>query len=717
MIVSDPPSEILDPQQPYWPADKVSDRVWLRLKGKLTGRPIEQLSGEMHTSYVRLSEADADRLIENIKKYGKYPQVNQNDKYGGAYNNEQYQKWLVEEFLEKPFQQQTNQKVEDAEIESRLKEIQEERSKKAQEKKEKAQAFISGNPSGKLGLGTKRAIKTTIPGVIPKRSVPTTVITSKPKSPEVTSGAELSDSETTFGRLLLNFVQINNDLDAIAEKIEDDFKNTKQKNKEEVDEYRKKIANRGRKLTKKEIKNDKKGVVETIKPFVSNFFSGAGGAIRSLALWKMMMGIMDGDISAVFKGLFGIGLSFLPKIGMMIAGSILKNMAASMLGRAAGSGLSRGVGRAAGSGLSRGVGGGRTPRVASPKMGIGKWAGIASLGAGALALGSAFSSENKDESTTPVSPTGVEESETQKRLEELTAQQKEQKDIGSIAQEDLKKFESLNKKFDMAIDLLLMKPQRNNSASENGGANSSQSTSQTNFPGGDTSGDLSGSENAQKAFNYFLSRGYSKEQSAALVGNFLQENSALDPNVTNSIGHKGIAQWDPTDRYPKLVAFARSKGLNPDSIEANIQFVEHELMTESGGLSKDRLKGTKSVEEAALLVRKQYLRPGEHEANDANRLRQAQNVLSRYGSGAPTPAPAPPSPVQPAPRNDGRRASAGPSAGPSIAVNVVPFSISGNNDPGSMTNAGSELANIDPSNPRNAYAFLTLGELNLVGHG
>jgi hypothetical protein len=74
-----------------------------------------------------------------------------------------------------------------------------------------------------------------------------------------------------------------------------------------------------------------------------------------------------------------------------------------------------------------------------------------------------------------------------------------------------------------------------------------------------------------------------------------------------------------------------------------------------------------------------------------------------------------PSPVQPAPRNDGRRASAGPSAGPSIAVNVVPFSSSGNNDPGSMTNTGSELANIDPSNPRNAYAFLAQGDLNLVG--
>lgn len=111
MNIQQPPEGILDPQQPYWPADKVSDRIWLRLKGKLTGRSIPELSGERHTSYVKLGDADADRLIANIKKYGQYPQVNQNDKYGGAYNNEAYQKWLVEEFLEKPFREQVDQKI------------------------------------------------------------------------------------------------------------------------------------------------------------------------------------------------------------------------------------------------------------------------------------------------------------------------------------------------------------------------------------------------------------------------------------------------------------------------------------------------------------------------------------------------------------------------------------------------------------------------------
>ena len=128
MNPAQPPEGILDPQQPWWPADRVGEVTWLRLKGKLTGRQVEGIS-ENFTSYVKLGDADADRLIANIKKYGKYPQVNQNDKYGGAYNNEAYQKWLVEEFLEKPFREETNKKIEEAEQQARLKEIDEQRKK------------------------------------------------------------------------------------------------------------------------------------------------------------------------------------------------------------------------------------------------------------------------------------------------------------------------------------------------------------------------------------------------------------------------------------------------------------------------------------------------------------------------------------------------------------------------------------------------------------
>ncbi len=147
--------------------------------------------------------------------------------------------------------------------------------------------------------------------------------------------------------------------------------------------------------------------------------------------------------------------------------------------------------------------------------------------------------------------------------------------------------------------------------------------------------DFSGSANAEKAFNYFISQGYTKEQSAGIVGNLMQENRALDPNVANAIGHKGIAQWDPKIRYPALVKFSKERGLDPNTLEAQLQYFEHEMVTGSGGLSKKRfLAEAKTVEQSAVLMRKGFFRPGESEAMDANRIRFGQQVLATYGGTA-----------------------------------------------------------------------------------
>jgi len=101
MNLPQPPEGILDPQQPWWPLGQIGPAVWYKLKGQLTGRRIPELSNQQFTSYVRLSDADADKLIENIKKSGHYPKLNQTGKTGGAYNEEPYQKWLVKEYLNK----------------------------------------------------------------------------------------------------------------------------------------------------------------------------------------------------------------------------------------------------------------------------------------------------------------------------------------------------------------------------------------------------------------------------------------------------------------------------------------------------------------------------------------------------------------------------------------------------------------------------------------
>jgi uncharacterized membrane protein required for colicin V production len=148
-----------------------------------------------------------------------------------------------------------------------------------------------------------------------------------------------------------------------------------------------------------------------------------------------------------------------------------------------------------------------------------------------------------------------------------------------------------------------------------------------------TSGSFNGSANAEKAFNYLKSKGLTSEQAAGLVGNFMQEAGInIDPKITNSIGHKGIAQWDPRDRWPKLVRFARSKNLNPESLEAQLQFVWYELETGDGGLSLPTLKSAKTVKQAAHLFVTQYERSGERPGHHGyeNRITYGNQVFSKY---------------------------------------------------------------------------------------
>jgi hypothetical protein len=685
MNVTDAPSGVLNPKQPWYPG-KVSEKTWVILKTRLTGG---KAFGTEYSSFVNLTSADADRLIENLKKDPRgYPQVNQTGGAGGYENLQKYQEWLREEYLEKPFQQQTNQKIEDAAIESRLKEIQEER-------KQKATSFISGATSFRPGKKISSNV-TKMQGIIPKRSIPSE-LAQKISSPVDTPNIQPKEEEdsSSFGRLLFNFVQINNDLEAIKEVIEEDFKTTKEKNKQEVDEYKKRVANRGRKLTKKELGSDKKSVTESIKPFISNFFSGAGGAIRSLALLKMLLGILNGDISSVFKGLFGIGLSFLPKIGMMIAGGILKNLLASMAGRAVGGGISRGVG-----------GGMRKSPIAAPSAGFGKWAKIASLGTGALALGSAFSTSNQDQQQE-----SVQQPETQKRLEELTLQQKSSPEVSSIAQEDLKKFQELNMRFEKALEFFIETYKK---TMQDRGQQRPSSSGPGTSPG-----------SALPLGSMSLMSGDAPPEMKALMDTISSPESggnyeAMYPSTTlpgateMTISEVARTATGPVGKYQHKPQFleerARQVGLDPTTAKFNPQ--NQDLITRGhitsvlGGdeasiveqLKRDPNAIKSRLEGTTYTGLQKY--GSDYNELFKNRLRQYEGT----------------SPVQPAPRPaDGRRSSAlsGSGSQPNLSVTVVP--VSSNKQGAVAANSGTNLPSIDPNYSGDRFSLLTAGELNLVG--
>jgi hypothetical protein len=307
------------------------------------------------------------------------------------------------------------------------------------EKKEKAKAFISGETS--FRSGKKISAKTTsISNIIPKKTIPQEI------AEKITSPSELGGGEnepvtnaprgviTSLGRLTLNLEQSNNNLEKIIEVIKDDYKTTKETNKKEIEDYRKRVANRGRILGKKELGNDKVDLSGIIKKYVGSFFSGTGGAIRALAGLNLIEGIMTGDPGKILGSLTGITASYLPAIGMAIGGKVAENLGKSLF---------LGGGRRSGGGIVRGFGG--IAREAKPisrlARGGGRLALGAGLAAGALAIGGKIFGGG---------------GEAQRVGDITNPKQNGQGGADVLMPKDsLKRFDDLNTKFEQAVNMLL----------------------------------------------------------------------------------------------------------------------------------------------------------------------------------------------------------------------------------------------------------------------
>jgi len=110
MNLPQPPEGVLNPKMP-WSRINPNSRLWLILKSKLTGR---RQGDESYTSYVNLSDADADRLIANIKKDPRgYPSLDQESGTPIQWMERQrlYQEWLVEAYLNNPFEEPVSEKI------------------------------------------------------------------------------------------------------------------------------------------------------------------------------------------------------------------------------------------------------------------------------------------------------------------------------------------------------------------------------------------------------------------------------------------------------------------------------------------------------------------------------------------------------------------------------------------------------------------------------
>jgi tail lysozyme len=144
---------------------------------------------------------------------------------------------------------------------------------------------------------------------------------------------------------------------------------------------------------------------------------------------------------------------------------------------------------------------------------------------------------------------------------------------------------------------------------------------------------LTGNNNAQKALNYFMGKGLTREQAAGIVGNLMQE-SRINPNDTTGDGGRshGIAQWNG-QRLSNLKQFAASQGKPWNDLGVQLDFMWHEMTGPKGvmgGSNESRalaaLKSARTPAEAAVRFEQAYERAGA--PNNAARARFAEQAAN-----------------------------------------------------------------------------------------
>ena len=136
--------------------------------------------------------------------------------------------------------------------------------------------------------------------------------------------------------------------------------------------------------------------------------------------------------------------------------------------------------------------------------------------------------------------------------------------------------------------------------------------------------------NANAVAQFFINKGESPVVAAAIAGNVFQE-SGYDPTIENSIGAYGAFQY-LGDRRDALLSFAEANNLDPSDLNTQLEFAWYE-MNQEGTLENQALQEMRKAqtpEEAAVIFRRLFERPGEEEANDAARMEEARRVHDNF---------------------------------------------------------------------------------------
>jgi hypothetical protein len=140
------------------------------------------------------------------------------------------------------------------------------------------------------------------------------------------------------------------------------------------------------------------------------------------------------------------------------------------------------------------------------------------------------------------------------------------------------------------------------------------------------------------AFDYFVGKGLTDVQAAAVVGNLIQE-SQLDPSAAEHGGGpgRGLAQWsvggrwDTTDR-DNLTWYAAKHRASPLGFDTQLDFIWFELTSGAYGYKELRAAGDLAGATIAFQDRFEMCSRCEQD----QRIAYAERVLATYGKpGAP----------------------------------------------------------------------------------
>ncbi len=121
--------------------------------------------------------------------------------------------------------------------------------------------------------------------------------------------------------------------------------------------------------------------------------------------------------------------------------------------------------------------------------------------------------------------------------------------------------------------------------------------------------------------------GWTPAQAAGMAGS-LQQESGMNPGAVNpTSGAYGIAQWLGSRK--KDFEKWSGRALQGSSLDEQLAFMNYELTQGKEQSAGKKIRTASTAEEAAKLHRKFYERPGEEEANDANRVKYANQFLSK----------------------------------------------------------------------------------------